>query len=503
MPTESREHVQPHRKHVTNVPFPVTGHLPVHLKEDARERAARLARTMLQSDPRLTATSAFGEEVFAGCKPGPCLLIEDHYAIRLFESFGNQAYSYRTLLLARPGDVVVIGGSRSPAFEHYCSEVLGLGPVEILEPAASARIESLASRCARDSVVMEKLAARAREQGGLSIVPYMGSGGVWALAGALAARADTPVHVCAPPPRLTRSTNDKIWFSECVDRLIGRQARPAAWPVWNSAMLAAGVAKLARDHASLVIKLPDSASSKGNLLLDAARFAGRPLGELRQDLVALMRGAGWHDGLPVLLSAWEHPVLVSPSAHLWIPQTGSDDPVVEAVFEQTLAGTGRAFAGAVPTTLPVHWQQRLVDESAQLGLLFQRLGYVGRCSFDAILVGSNLDGAVLHWIECNGRWGGVSLPLTLAARLFGDWQKRPFVIVERSGLCGSSHDFSEIIAALEDELFTADGRQAGAVILSPAPLEMGSGYEIMVFDDDVDGANRRATRIDAILKRIL
>jgi hypothetical protein len=400
MPTKSPGHVHPDRKRVTDVPFPIVEHLPVDLDDDARERAARLAHSLLQSDPRLAATSAFGDEVFAGYTPGQCLLIEDHYAIRLFEKRANQAYSYRTLLLARPGDVVVIGGGRSPAFEHYCRDKLSLGPAEVLEPAATARIESLASRCARDPEVMEILAARAREQGALSIIPYM----------------------------LTHSANDKIWFSECVDRLIGRQARPTAWPAWNAAMLAAGVARLARDHASLVIKLPDSASSKGNLLLDAAGVAGRPLGELRQDLLALMRGAGWQNGLPVLLSAWEQPVLVSPSAHLWIPPAGSGDPVVEALFEQTLAGPGRAFAGAVPTTLPAHWQQCLADQAVQLGLLLQRLGYIGRCSFDAILVGPDLDRAALHWIECNGRWGGVSLPVTLATRLFGDWQTRPFVI---------------------------------------------------------------------------
>ncbi|MDH3450993.1 MAG: hypothetical protein OEN20_01140, partial [Gammaproteobacteria bacterium] len=343
----------------------------------------------------------------------------------------------------------------------------------------------------------------ARNHGGLSVVPYMGSGGVWALAGAVAARAGVPVHVCAPPPRLTRSVNDKIWFAECVDRLIGKQAIPSAWPVSSTAMLAARVAALVRDHASLVVKLPDSASSKGNVLLDAASVAGRPLGELRQYLSALMREAGWRGSLPVLLSAWEQPVLVSPSVHLWIPRTGCGYPIVEAIFEQQLTGAVGFFAGAVPTALPTTWQQRLTEEAALLGVLFQRLGYVGRCSFDAILVGTDLAGAALHWIECNGRWGGVSLPVTLAARLFGDWRTRPFVIAEQSGLHGSPHDLREIIAELKDELLVADGEPAGAVILSPSHQEMGSGYEIMVFADDIDTASRDAARIGAILQRIL
>ena len=503
--TEEHEHLShgSPRRRVADAPFRIVEQLPVSLEEEAYEHAARLAQTMLESDPRLAAISPFGENVRAGLAPGPCLFIEDHYAIRLFEVLGNQAYSYRILLLAGASDRVAIGGRRCPAFERYCVETLGLGRAEILEPATSTRADSLASRCARDPALMKDLAARTRRQGGISIVPYMGSGGVWALAGDLAAQAGTPVHVCAPPPRLTRRVNDKIWFSECVDRLIGKEAIPSLWAASGSAMLAARVAKLSRDHASLVVKLPDSASSKGNFVLDAASVAGRPLRELRQYLMALIRRMGWQGDVPVLVSAWEQPVLVSPSIHLWIPKVHSGDPIVEAIFDQQLGAISRAFSGAAPTNLPAYWQHRLAREAVLLGVLFQHLGYVGRCSFDAILVGSELDGAALHWIECNGRWGGVSVPVTLAARLFGDWRERPFVIAEESGLKGSSHDLNEVLARLKDELFTAEGRQAGAVILSPSPLEMGTGYEIMVFDDSIDRAHDRTDRVATILRHML
>ena len=44
---------------------------------------------------------------------------------------------------------------------------------------------------------------------------------------------------------------------------------------------------------------------------------------------------------------------------------------------------------------------------------------------DAILIGESLADARLHWIECNGRWGGVSIPMTLANRLTGDWARHP------------------------------------------------------------------------------
>jgi len=141
------------------------------------------------------------------------------------------------------------------------------------------------------------------------------------------------------------------------------------------------------------------------------------------------------------------------------------------------------------------WQRRLAGEAALLGALFQRLGYFGRCSFDAILVGPDLDRALLHWIECNGRWGGVSLPLTLASRLFGDWRRRPFVIQERSDLRGPPQDFADILARLAGHLYVAGGGPVGAVILAPWPLETGTGYELMVFDSDVELASERARRV--------
>ena len=483
------------RRPAVSAPFPVVEQVPGALSDEARERASRVARDLLEADPCLPVTEPFGEGLRAGLDPGPCFFIEDHHGIRLFENRGNLAYAYRALLLARPGDVVVIGGPRSPAFERYCAETLGLGEVEVLEPAEPPAGDSLAARCARDPMVVERLAAHARRHGGLNVVPYMGTGGVWALAGVVAARSGAPVRVAAPPPQLARCVNDKIWFKDCVDRLIGTRAVPAAWPASGSAMLTARVAALARSHASVVVKLPDSASSKGNLVLDAASLAGHPLSRLRRHLLARMRRAGWQDEFPVLVSAWEKPVLASPSVHLWIPEAGAGDAIVEAVFDQYLSGAGGEFAGAAPSTLPSVWQRRLAGEAALLGALFQRLGYFGRCSFDAIVVGADLERALLHWIECNGRWGGVSLPLTLASRLFGDWRRRPFVIQERSDLRGPPRDFADILARLEGDLYVAGGEPVGAVILAPWLLETGTGYELMVFDADVDLAAERARRV--------
>lgn len=492
----------PGTRGAVHAPFPVVEQVRTALGRQERERVATLAENLLKADPRLSATDVFGVNVCAGFDEGPCLFIEDHHEIRLFERLGNIAYTYRAILLAGSGDVVVIGVPRSAGFERYCAETLGLGAPEILVPARPESGESFATRCARDPAVTARLADLARRRGGLNIVPYMGTGGVWALAGAVSQRAGERVRVAAPPPGLTRRVNDKIWFSRCVDRLIGTQAIPAVASASGSAVLTARVSAFARGHGTVVVKLPDSASSKGNIVLDSARIAELPLPRLRRHLLTLMRTAGWCDDYPVLVSAWEQPILASPSVQLWIPGVGSGDPVVEAIFDQQLIGAGKRFAGAAPSTLPGNWQRRLAQEAALIGALFQRLGYFGRCSFDAILIGSSPDDALLHWIECNGRWGGVSIPVTLASRLLGDWRRRPFVIVERSDLHGPPRDFDAVLKLLEGNLFDARCEPSGAVILAPAPLENGTGYEMMVFDVDVCLAAERARRIDELIARV-
>ena len=49
-------------------------------------------------------------------------------------------------------------------------------------------------------------------------------------------------------------------------------------------------------------------------------------------------------------------------------------------------------------------------------------------SLDALLTGQDMSNAELHWIECNGRWGGVSIPMTAARNLPGiDDIDRPLI----------------------------------------------------------------------------
>jgi hypothetical protein len=135
----------------------------------------------------------------------------------------------------------------------------------------------------------------------------------------------------------------------------------------------------------------------------------------------------------------------------------------------------------------------------RLALLFQELGYVGRCSFDAVLAGADLDSAAVHWVDANGRWGGVSIALTAANRLTGDWQRRPFVIVQRSGLRMPPRALPAALDAMAPLAFRAGEGRTGAVVLAPCRLIDGSGMNLMVLAGDVAAAHADAAAVKARL----
>jgi len=248
-------------------------------------------------------------------------------------------------------------------------------------------------------------------------------------------------------------------------------------------------------EARVAVKLPDSASSAGNIVLDRETALGLSPPALRAELLRLLRRAGWNGDFPLIATAWESPLTATPSVQVWIPAQEAGDPVVEGVFDQLVAGAGRAFGGARPSMLGPTARERLAVEAAALGLVFQGLGYFGRCSFDAILLGDGGDRSEPHWVECNGRWGGVSIPMTLANRLVGDWTLRPFAVTDRADLEGPRRRLKAVLAALGDRLFRAGTRPTGVVVLSPARLEDGTGFELMAIADTVEAATTEAGRV--------
>ncbi len=481
--------------------LPIVEQLKVDLDDTQRVRIESHADEIRKRDPHLASTAAFGPRVSSGLGPGPNLVFEDHSGITLYNPEDDRRYTHRAMLLAGDGDVVALAADRNPIFESYCRDTLGLGSVEVCTPEASDPPAPLTLRCARDPGFIERMARIAKEHRGLNLVPYLGNGKAWALARAIARQTEAEVHVAAAPPALTRCVNDKLWFEAKVDDVLGRGALPEVRLANGPALLAYHVKSLAGRYASVAVKLPASASSIGNIVLESTEIAGRPLTPLREELCALLTQTGWRGDFPLLVTAWEQPILASPSVQVWIPHPYENLPVIEGIFEQSLAGRQRAFVGASPCDLSSAVRKQLAVETLQLAYLLQSLGYFGRCSFDAILLEDGKSGTRIHWVECNGRWGGVSIPMTLVNRLLGDWRLRPLVIVQRTHLTARGRPFADVARSLGDRLFVAGKREDGVVVLTPGPLEAGTGYDLIVLADSAAAAQELAVEATTTLLR--
>jgi len=450
-----------------------------------RRRIAGRARRLLAGEPGLGTTEAFGRDLRPGMVPGAGLFFEDHLPLQLVHPEEAVLLDYRMRMLAGSGDIVVLSGAPHPAFDIYCRDALGLGDplVVSLGPLPAQSRTTLSARLRGDRALVEKVAAMAGNAGGLTVFPYVTCGHDWLLAGDIARLARVPVAVAAPPPRLSRRVNDKAWFLEQVAWLLGREAMPPSHAVLGPAALAGRIAHLAQRFPKVVLKVPDSAGGRGNLVLDSAEIGGIPLRELRRRLLLLLQGLGWGGEFPILAGVWEAPVPASPSVQLWIPASGDGDPVIEGLFVQALEGAVGEFIGSEPAQLPGAVEARIAGEAFRLGCLFQDLGYFGRCSFDAVLVGDSPESAELHWIECNGRWGGVSIPLTLANRVAGKGPAAPFLVAWQTVRASGAGGFCEAIALLSRLLCLPGKQDTGIIVTTPRSVEAGAGLQFVVLGE--------------------
>ena len=477
--------------------LPVVEQIPVVVDGTEQCRIASLADHLRRHDPAL-APEVADRAVRQGVGDGPALIFEDHGEIPLFTAAAPSPLEYRSLLLAEDGDVFALGGKRVPDFETYARDDLRLGDVTVL-PRPAGRAGPLPDALRSDPASLARLARLARERGSLTVIPYLSTAGAWRLAEAVAEEAGVDVFVLGPPAALAARVNDKSWFSRRVADVLGPDAIPETGWVADAFELTTTLSLLAKRHRRLVVKMPDSAGGVGNVVLDSAVICHLDHDRLLAHVWEQTGRAGRGWSFPLLVGAWDDPVVDSPSVQLWVPQQGDGLPVVEGVFSQVLKGARGAFVGAAPTWLPAEWQQRLAGEAVRLALLFQELGYFGRCSFDAVLAGPNLEGAAVHWVDANGRWGGVSIALTVANRLVGDWQRRPFVIVQRSRLQMPPRPLPAILDGLGSAVFRPSDGRTGTVVLAPCRLVAGSGMNLMVLAGDVAGAESEAESVKAHL----
>ena len=380
---------------------------------------------------------------------------------------GIEEYQHRARLRAGDGDLFAAGTPQTDGYEDYCRTHLGLGSAEFIHAEPEEGPLAVASACSHGAS-LERIVATARAGNGLIIHPYMGIETVWTLANRVAQQSGQPTTVLAPPPPVTWIANDKAAFGEVVSRVLGADWLVETYETHEPSDLAKHLVDLASRHARVALKRLRCASAMGNAVFEASELKQLAPADVQSIVDSFLSRTEWQGDEEVQAVAWEETDL-SPSTQLWIPPDGMGPPRLDGTYEQILEGEHGVFLGSRPSTLPEPINQALGEASLRVAAALQALGYVGRCSFDFLVVGDPDSDFELHFTECNGRWGGTSTPMSLLDRLI-DGPRPPYRAQDfvRAGLVGAS--FGDVLAAVGDELYDPTSRRGRLVLYNVGPL---------------------------------
>lgn len=480
--------------------LPVIQRRVVDLNSSERNLVKAVASEILGESRNHAELSYFQPQVQQGLGDTSYIFFGDIREIRLFGNRNASPIEYRLSVLAGEGDLVVISGKQNRDFEQYLEKELSLGRREYLYTGVSDDDGTVPTllRCLNDINIYAQLRTKVEERGGATLVAHISTGTVWALARKLGRDTGLPIHVAGPRPSLTVQANDKLWFASLTTRLFGKSSVPLTYSVFGKAALAGRVHSLARDFEKIVIKIPDSAGSAGNFPILSADIAGMSVKKLYRFLDAMIADVVGSAPYPMMVQVWKRDVLTSPSIQLWIPLPGDGPPVIEGIFEQYVTGQAGRFSGAMLASLPDDWDFRLSRDALMLGCVLQALGYFGRCSFDTVISGENFGSARLHWIECNGRWGGVSVPMSLMNRLFAPDETPAYIISHNNVQFPSQHPSSTSLDIFADKLWHPDA-VSGIVFISPISFDEGNA---LIFLSLAARTKDALDQADAVFQRL-
>ena len=413
------------------------------------------------------------------CGGTPALHIDDFTGIPFLDGIaGVESYQHRARLRASEGDLVAATTPSSPGYERYLRDVLGLGAVELLE-VDPGRDRLAVARACMAGAPRSRLAALATAHGGLGIEPFMGVEVIWELAAALASDTGTNVRVLAPPPPVAWIANDKASFEDLVTAVLGPGFLPASRRSACAESLTRGLLELADVSPAVALKRLRCASAMGNEVFESATLRRKGSAGVLDIVRGFLERTGWDGREEVLAVAWEE-ASSSPSTQWWLPPPGGGGPRLDGVYEQILAGEEGIFVGSRPSTLPGEVEQAIVSQAGRVAAVLHGLGYVGRCSFDHLVLPQ---GRVV-FTECNGRWGGTSTPMNLVDRLYPDgrppYQAQGFA---HDDLAGTT--FEKLRDLMGDSLRDR-GLDAGRFLLyNVGPLERFGKFDVVAI-----GSNR-------------
>ena len=380
---------------------------------------------------------------------------------------GVEEYEHRARVRARDQDLYATETPSDPDYEAYCRQRLGLGAVHWLGADCGRAPLALARACSTGAA-LDRLVAFARAAGGLTIHPYLATDDVWRLAGRVAAAAAVPVAVLGPPPPVTWIANDKALFAELVEIVLG----PGWIPETRAATTVRGCVDLLHEFAArctrVGLKRTRCASGTGNLVLDGAQLRAQEPAATAAVVRGFLARTEWQAPETVLVVAWET-AASSPSTQWWIPAPAGGGPRLDGIYEQILEGPAQLFVGSRPSTLPAPVNRALADASRRVAGALQALGYVGRCSFDHLVLGDPQAEFIVRFTECNGRWGGTSTPMHLVDRVVSGprpcYRGQDFVHERLQG-----RGFREVLERVDRHAFDAGAQTGRYIFYNVGPL---------------------------------
>ena len=346
----------------------------------------------------------------------PVLHLEDVSAIPFLDDIdGVEEYQHRARVRASSGDLYATVTTTDPDYETYCRDTLGIGEPDWVDLGRTKHPLAVARACL-EPAPFRHLVNRTRESDGLVIHPYMSIEDVWVLADRLATESRCAVVVLGPPPPVTWVANDKALFTELVELVLGPGFTPETREAGDIGRLADLLRDMSARHDVVGIKRTRCASSMGNLVMDAAALRAQSLATVQSTVNAFLHRTEWTGDEPVLAVAWEH-ASSSPSTQWWIPPREVAPPRLDGIYEQILEGDRKVFVGSRPSGLPPAVNRAIGETSGRVASALQSLGYIGRCSFDHLVLGDPNGDFTIRFTECNGRWGGTSTPMHLIDRV--------------------------------------------------------------------------------------
>lgn len=307
------------------------------------------------------------------------------------------------LLLAGPGDVVVLKEHPAPAYLAHLA-ALGLGTPTVLAPAHQDPDRMVTEDVLADPGLVAEL-GRWGAQGAL-LAPH----GVAALEEELSRRAGLPL--ATPSADVCKAVNSKVYSRRVADAVGLRQAPGRACDTvaeltdaadWARTVLAGG--------ARVVVKDAFGVSGKGVSVVDDAKRLDR----LVRMIVAGARRAGT-DRVAVLVEEW-----VAKTADLNYQFTIDRGGVVSFDFvKEAVTENGVHKGHRFPALLSAHQTGVLHDAARLLGAQLAADGYHGVVGVDAML---DPNGGVYPVVEINARYNMSTYQAVCGEHLVGPGQR--------------------------------------------------------------------------------